>query len=179
MQKIAAIIFLLLFSFHSHSAGYAYGGLNYSFNGVISKNDAYNGATTLSPGLVAGVRFNKIGLEVFGRKFTMVNDDYVVNNILYEVEVDTLLYGLGMRLSLTQGVDFILGANFQNVQASSTPSVSGLLNKDYMSYYIGGGFNRLLYPKVRGQLDMAYYRGDVSFGILGVILSVVYEFTTF
>ena len=81
MQKIAAIIFLLLFSFKTHSAGYAYGGLNYSFIVVISKNDAYNGATTLSPGLVAGVRFNKIGLEVFGRKFTMVNDDYVVNNI--------------------------------------------------------------------------------------------------
>ena len=179
MQKIAALVLYLLISFSSF-AGYFYGGLSYSFNGVVSEYDAYNGSNKWAPGLTGGVKFDKLGFELYAKKFTLVNDDYKAGAIDYNIEIDTLMYGLGMRLTLTEGVEFILGINSQSVSARSEPQVSfALLDKSYLSYYLGGGFNRVLYDRYRGHLDMVFYQGDVKYGVLSVIISLVYEFSTF
>ncbi len=178
MFKTSALIFILFFQLTSF-AGYYYSGVNFSINGVISTFDEYNGATGWAPGLSLGVKRETLAFEFF---FKPVKQQTRINSvgINYDVTVDNMILGLGMRLTLFPRVDMILGMNAQNIHATSSPALNyQLLDKSFVGYYLGGGYNQKITETLKGQFDLVYYNGDVNYGTLSLIFTLCYKFGFF
>jgi len=159
-----------------------YGGPSYSFAGVIAESEFYNGATDWAPGLFIGMQYGRLGIEGFFKKFELL-DDTTSGGVVYDMKIDNLVSGLGFRVGIHPNVDFILGMNMQSVKATATSSsntrLEGLLDQDFMSWYVGGGFKGEVYPNFIARIDMAYYKGDIEFGLFGIDFSLMYRFATF
>lgn len=158
-----------------------YAGGSYSFAGVIAESKYYNGASDWAPGFILGMQYGRLGIEAFMKKFTL-EDDVTNNGNIYHMEIENLVMGLGLRIEIQQYIDFNLGMNTQNVEAKATstgPRLNGLINKDFMSWYVGGGLKFEVIPNLKARLDMAYYKGDIEFGLFGIDFSLVYTLTTF
>lgn len=180
---VALFIFIFASSFKQEAKAISFfGGASYSFAGVVAESDFYNGASDWAPGLFLGMQYGRLGVEAFIKKFTLEHD-HEQDGVVYNMAIDNLVTGIGLRVALHPNVDFLLGANSQNIKASATSSSStalaGLLDESYTSWYVGGGLKGEVYPNLIARLDMAYYKGDIEFGLFGIDFSLVYQFATF
>lgn len=176
-----ALTLLISFSFNAKAMS-MYGGGSYSFAGVIAESDFYNGAKDWAPGLIFGFRLEIVAFELFLKKFTLQND-HEVDGVTYSLEVTDLVYGGGLRLQLIRGIDLLMGVNTQNVSteyiaSDSNKQLDNAIDKHYLSWYVGGGLRGEIYPGFETRLDLAYYKGDIEYGLFGIDFALVYHFTS-
>jgi hypothetical protein len=182
--RVSLLILFSCFLFKPEAKALSlYGGGSYSFGGVVAESEFYNGASDWAPGLVLGMQWGRLGTEAFFRKFDL-QDDFEQNGVVYNMSIDNVVWGLGFRIAIHSNIDFLLGMNSQTIKATSTSSnpnlmLTGLLNESYMKWYVGGGVKGEIYPNVIARFDLAYYQGDIEFGLFGLDFSVVYRFATF
>ena len=188
MERYKTLSLIILISFCSLltqnlKAASLYGGASYSFGGVIADSDFYNGASGWSPGLYLGTRFERSAFELFVKRLTLENEHDALG-ATFDVEVTDVVWGMGLRLELTFGVDLLLGFANQSVSteyASSNPAkeLSPLLEDDYFSWYAGVGFRGELYPNFIGRLDMSFINGSVEYNLMTIDFSIVYRFASY
>jgi hypothetical protein len=180
--KTLSLVLLTLLSFKV-SAQYMYGGGSFSRTGIIATDQATNGGSDWAPGLHFGINTGRVSTEIFTRKMTLENE-HIVSGTVYDIDVENLIWGIGFRLELIPWVDGLLGMVGQN--ASTTYETNGgalpqssIIDKHYLSWYLGGGIKTEVYPDFIGRLDLIYYKGDLDFGLLAFEFGLMYKITTF
>ncbi len=181
-SALSLIISLLFFCLNTRAASF-YTGLNYTFAGVVSEDDIYNGAYHWDPGIILGVQFGRLTLDSQIKQLHM-KKDYEKDGAQFVIEVDSLFLSSGIRLEVMPFITFNLGVNYQNVDSryrsiNSNKFINGLPDNHYISYYIGGGFAGEVFPNILGRVDINYYRGDQKYGLLTLELALAYKLITF
>ena len=72
-SALSLIISLLFFCLNTRAASF-YTGLNYTFAGVVSEDDIYNGAYHWDPGIILGVQFGRLTLDSQIKQLHMKKD---------------------------------------------------------------------------------------------------------
>lgn len=181
--SLVLIFFSLTFIPSKANAFSIYAGPSYSFGGVIAESDFYNGATDWAPGFMTGMKYGRLSMELFLRKFALKRDTEK-GGVSYEMEIDNVVTGMSFRIEVHPILDLIMGVNGQNVlvranSKNSSNQLSGLLDKSYVNWHVGGGLKGEIYPNVISRVDLVYYKGDIDFGLFGIDFSLMYNFVTF
>lgn len=147
---------------------------------MISNSEFYNGATAWGPGLYGGYTFENVGAEVFVRYFEFKNDSDQVSTT-FHVTMKSIITGLGIRISHGKYLESKMGIVMQSVSTTAEatdPSISarGLLEKNFVGAYMGGGLKANIYGNALFHLAFVYYQGDEIYASMTLEFGVSYHF---